>query len=211
MDNIQTIRSHDIFTIVQAFASNGCVPQALANDKSVWSERILPAILSNDNLAQLQPSSFTWLLFTLQLAILGHFDRDLISRVFSPAYLDTYLDRDKLSILDLYKVLILYQTVAMQPNINEVNQTDVKHKIAAVCKKYMEQSPSCDIQLDLIDQIGRSCVLTNVQTKYMHLLPTLVKINKTNGQFEPFSRKIVRDENGLVPLEAVPCGANEVL
>lgn len=213
VDDIQTMSSNDIFTIVQAFANSGFLPHALASDeKSIWSERILPAILSNVHLAQFQPSSFTWLRFTLQLAVLGHFNQELISRVFSPAYLDGYLNRDKLSILDLYKVLILYQTVAMQPNIDEINQaSDLKPKMAEVCKKYMEQLPSCDVQLDLIDHFGRSCVLTNVRTKYMHLLPTLVKINKANGQFEPFPNDITRSANGFIPLEAVPCGINEVL
>lgn len=199
----------DIFTIVQAFSNSGFVPKTPTNDENIWSDRILPAILNNVNLTQHQPSNFTWLPFTLQLVVLGHFDRELISRVFSSSYLDGYLNRDKLSILDLYKVLILYQTVAMNQSI-DINQ-DLKLKITGVCKRYMDEMPPCDIQLDLIEHIGRACVLTNVQTKYMHLLPTLVKINKQTGHFEKFTDEISRDENGFIPLEAVPCGTNEVL
>lgn len=211
MDSIQTMTSNDLFTIVQAFANAGYVPQTVASDKNIWSDRILPAIMNTIELAQLHPSSPTWLPFTLQLAVLGHFDRELIARVFESNYLNEYLNRDKVSILDLYKVLVLYQTVAMQPNMDAINQTDVKVKIADVCKRYVEEMPSCDVQLDLIDHIGQSCVLTNVRTKFMHLLPTLVKINRTNGQFEPFTSQIIRDKNGFIPLEAVPCDTNEIL
>lgn len=209
VDSIQTMGAIGIFTIVQAFANSGFVPQTTANDQNIWSERILPAILNNVNLTQLQSSNFTWLPFTLQLVVLGHFDRELISRVFASSYLDSYLNRNRLSILDLYKILILYQTVAMHPNI-DINQ-ELKLKMVDVCKKYMEEMPPCDIQLDLIDHIGRACVLTNVQTKYMHLLPTLVKINKQTGHFERFPNEISRDENGFIRLDAIPCETNEVL
>lgn len=209
VDSIQTMGAIGIFTIVQAFANSGFVPQTTANDQNIWSERILPAILNNVNLTQLQSSNFTWLPFTLQLVVLGHFDRELISRVFASSYLDSYLNRNRLSILDLYKILILYQTVAMHPNI-DINQ-ELKLKMVDVCKKYMEEMPPCDIQLDLIDHIGRACVLTNVRTKYMHLLPTLVKFNKQTGHFERFPNEISRDENGFIRLDAIPCETNEVL
>lgn len=209
VDNIQTMDASDLFIIVQAFANSGLIPQTAANDENIWSERILPAILGNVNLTRLQSSRNMWLPFTLQLVVLGHFDRELISRVFNSSYLDNYLNRNKLSILNLYKILILYQTVAMHPNI-DINQ-DLKLKMADVCKKYVDEMPSCDIQLDLIDHVGRSCVLTNVTTKFMHLLPTLVKINKQTGHFEQFPNEISRDENGFIPLDAVPCGTNEVL
>lgn len=209
MDSIETMDAIDIFTIVQAFSNSAFVPQTPTNDENIWSKRILPAILNNMNLTQLQPSDFTWLPFTLQLVVLGHFDQGLISRVFSSSYLDGYLNRDKLTILDLYKLLILYQTVAMNQNI-DINP-DLKLKMASVCKRYMDEMPPCDIQLDLIEHIGRACVLTNVQTKYMHLLPTLVKINKQTGHFEKFADEISRDENGFIPLGAVPCETNEVL
>lgn len=210
VDSIHTLSSPCIFTIVQGFSNSGFVPQTTDNDKNTWSESILPAILNNINLTQREPSNFTWLPFTLQLAVLGHFDQELISRVFNPSYVDNFLNRDKLSILDLNKVLILYQTVVMQPNIN-INQVELKIKMADACKEYMEQMPTCDIQLDLIDHIGRAFVLTNVRTKYMHLLPTMVKINKHTGQFERFSNDIDRDENGFIPFEAIPYEPNEVL
>lgn len=210
VDNIHTYDLATIFTIVQGFANSGFVPHAAGNSENVWSERILPAILSNNNLTKLEPSNFTWLQFTLQLAVLGHYNHELISRVLSSTYLDSFLARDKLTILDLNKILILYQTVAMQPNV-DLNQVELKMKMTDVCKRYVEQMPSCDIQLDLIDHIGRPCVLTNVRTKYMHLLTTLVKINKQTGTLERFSNGIERDKNGFIPLEAIPCASNEVL
>lgn len=210
VDNIHTLNATDIFIIVQAFANNNFLPQTTANSENIWSERILPAILNNPTLSQLQASSSTWLGFTLQLVVLGHFDRELISRVLSSSYLDNYLNRSKLSILDLNKILILYQTVAMQSNI-DINNVDLRLKIVDACKKYVEQMPACDIQLDLIDHIGQACVLTNVRTKYMHLIPTLVKINKQTGLVEQFPKEIGRDKNGFIPLEAVPCAENEIL
>lgn len=197
----------DLFIIVQAFANSGFVPQAAANNENIWSHRVLPAILNN--VKSTQASKFTWIPFTLQLAVLGHFDQELISRVFNTTYFDSYLSRNKLTILDLYKLLILYQTVAMNPNI-DINH-DSKLKMIDVCKRYMEEMPACDIQLDLIEHVGRACVLTNVRTEYMHLLPTLVKVNKQTGHFEKFPSEIGRDEDGFIPLEAVPCEANEVL
>lgn len=207
VDNIETMCATDLFIIVQAFANSGFVPQAASTNENIWSDRVLPAILNNVKSAQ--TSQFTWIPFTLQLAVLGHFDRELISRVFNTTYLDNYLNRDRLTILDLYKLLILYQTVAMNPNI-DIDQ-DAKLKMTDVCKRYSEEMPACDIQLDLFEYVGRACVLTNARTKYMHLLPTLVKVNKQTGHFENFPNEIGRDENGFIPLEAVPCAANEVL
>lgn len=207
VDNIETMCATDLFIIVQAFANSGFVPQTALNDANIWSDRILPAILNN--VKQTQKSQYTWIPFTLQLAVLGHFDCELIDRVFNATYLDGYLNRDRITILDLYKLLILYQTVAMNPNVNISH--DSKLKMIDVCKRYMEEMPECDIQSDLIEHIGRACVLTNVRTEYMHLLPTLVKVNKQTGHFEEFSKNIGRDENGFVPLEAVPCETNEIL
>lgn len=120
------------------------------------------------------------------------------------------MNRDKLTVLDLYKVLVLYQTVAMQPHI-DIDRSELKAKMADVCKRYVDEMPPCDIQLDLIEHIGRAYVLTNVRTKYMHLLPTLVKINNQTGHFERFDSETRRDSDGFIPLEAVPCQTNETL
>lgn len=210
VENIQTLRADSVLTIVQAFSSCNFIPQTADNDTTMWSERILPALLNNRNLTERNPSQSSWLLFTLQLAILGHYDQELISRVFSSAYLDSYLTRDKLSILDYSKILILYQTVAMQPNI-DLDQVDLKKKMSNLCQRYVDEMPSCDIQLDLIDHIGQSFVLTNVRTKYMHLLPILVKINKQTGHFERFANEFGRDKDGFIPLERIHCEPNEVL
>lgn len=207
VDNIETMCATDLFIIVQAFANSGFVPQAPANDENIWSDRILPAILNN--VKQTQASKYTWIPFTLQLVVLDHFDSELISRVFNTTYLDGYLNRDRLTILDLSKLLVLYQTVAMNPNI-DIND-DSKQQMIDVCKRYMDEMPACDIQLDLVEHIGHSCVLTNVRTKYMHLLPTVVKVNQQTGHFVKFPTEIARDENGFILLEAIPCETNEVL
>lgn len=200
--------SFEVFTIIQAFANNTFIPESADSNENIWSERILPAILENKNIAQIQPSNHVWLPFTLQLAILGHYDQALITRVLSPSYLKSFIDRKGKS-LDLHKVLILYQTASMQRNIDlSCVKPDI---ITSICKKFHDQMPSCDIQLDLIDHIGSSCVMTNVRTKHMHLIPTLVKMNKQTGHLERFSDDITRDENGFISLDAVPCRENEVM
>lgn len=198
-----------MFTIIQAFANNLYVPEGTNTEDNIWAQQILPAILNNENMKQLQPSYNMWLPFTLQLVTLGHFDEALISRVLSTAYLDKYINRKDITILDLYKVLVLYQTVAMQPN---VDTTFVEPKlIENVFKRYADQMPSCDIQTDLIEHVGKASVLTNIRSKYMHLIPTLVKINKATKHLECFPDDIVRDADGFISLDSVPCGENEQL
>lgn len=198
--------SPNVFGIIQAFANNCYVPES---DENIWSERILPAILANDNLAKVQATSYTWLQFTLQLVVLGYFDEKLISRVLSSSYLESYLKRTDLSILDLNKVLILYQTVSMRSDI-DLSFVDSRI-IDDICKMYTDRLPPCDIQEDLIDRLGKQCVLTNVRTKHMHIISTLVKINKKSGHFEPFSQNIVRNQDGFISLTDIPCDKHELL
>lgn len=198
----------EIFTIAQAFANNCYIPES-SEESGIWLNRIVPAILANENLANIQSNNYVWLPFTLQLVILGHFNQELISRVLCSSYLEDYLRRKNLSAHDLYKILVLYQTASMQSNIDV---TDVDKKtISKVCKKYVELLPSCDIQHDLIDHMGRKSVLTNVRTKHMHIIHTLVKLNKETGHIELFPDEIPRDSDGFVALEDVPCKDNEVL
>lgn len=208
VESCQTMTSFEVFTIVQAFANNCYIPES-SECSDIWSKRIVPAILANTNLAQIQPNNYVWLPFTLQLVILGHFDHELISRVLSPSYLESYLSRKDLTAHDLYKILVLYQTASMQSNIN-LSAVD-KKAITKVCKNYIEQLPACDIQLDLIDHLGRMSVMTNVRTKHMHIIHTMVKFNKETENIEQFSDEITRDIDGFVSLEDVPCKDNEVL
>lgn len=201
--------SFEVFTIIQAFANNCFIPQNAECQDNIWINRILPEILANKQLNQISEDHHTWLQFTLQLAILGHYDQKLISHVLNSSYLANYLKRRDLSTLDLYKILILYQTVAMQPNI-DISCVD-KTAILDICRKYIKELTSCDIQLDLIDHFGKASVLTNVRTKYMHLIPTLVKVNKVSGHIERFGDDIARDEDGFIPLDAIPHTNNEQL
>lgn len=205
----RTMSSFELFTIIQAFANNCFIPESQDGNENVWKNRIVPEILANENLIQIEPLSNVWLPFTLQLVILGHFDQSLISRVLSTSYLNEYLKRKDLSALDLNKILILYQTVAMQ---SDTNKTALDSKmILRVCKRYTEQIPTCDIQTDLIAHYGKSCVLTNVRTKFMHLIPTLVIVNKETGHIEQFSDDIKRDGNDFILLDEIPCQENQVL
>lgn len=209
VDSCRTMSASNVFTIIQAFANNCYVPEKEDSNENIWSERIVPAMLANENLTQFLPNSFAWLSFTLQLVILGHFDQQLISRVLSRSYLEINLNRRELSTLDLQKVLILYQTVAMRTDI-DLTSIDPK-MISGICKKYNEMLPSCDIQQDLIDHLGKMYTLTNVRTKYMHLIHTLVKINKQTGQFVQFSDKISYDADGFISLDDISCAENESL
>lgn len=208
VDSCRTMTSFEVFTIVQAFANNFYVPEH-PEDSNIWSNRIVPAILANENLAKIQSNNYVWLPFTLQLVILGNFNQELISRALGSSYLESYLSRKDLSAHDLYKILVLYQTVSMQSNI-DLSTVD-KKTISKVCKRYNDLLPSCDIQLDLIDHLGSKSVLKNVRTKHMHIIHTLVKLNKETGHIELFSDEISRDEDGFVPLESVHCKDNEVL
>lgn len=197
-----------VFTIIQAFSDNCYVPEKCDNKGNIWSNCVVPALFKNENLAKIQPNSNAWLPFTLQLVILDHFDQELISRVLSRSYLQNYLNRN-IDTLKLYKILILYQTIAMNTNI-DVSSVDLK-TISSVCKRYNEQLEPCDIQQDLIENIGEDFVLTNVRTKYMHLIHTLIKINKQTGRFQQFSNNIRRDEDGFISLDDVSCSGNESL
>lgn len=208
VDSCRTMSSFEVFTIIQAFANNCYTPEC-PDDNDIWSDRIVPAILANENLAQIQSNNHVWLPFTLQLLVVGHFNQELISRVLNPSYLESYLRRKDLSALDLYKILALYQTASMQSNIN-LAAVD-KKVISRVCKSYVERLPACDIQLDLIEHMGRKSVLTNVRTKHMHIIHTLVKFNKTTGYIKEFTDEIPRDEEGFIALEGVSCKDNEVL
>lgn len=208
IDHCRDMSPFEVFTVVQAFANNCFIPQN-AECQDIWINRMLPEILSNKQLNQIRENHHTWLQFTLQLAILGHFDQKLISRVLDSSYLDNYLQRKDLSTLDLHKILILYQTVSMQSNI-DISCVD-KTAISGICKKYMSELTSCDIQCDLINHFGKSYVLSNVRTKHMHLIPTLVKVNKVSGHVERFTDDIARDEDGFIPLDAIPHTNNEEL
>lgn len=206
VDICRSMSPISVFTIIQAFANNCYVPN---DPENIWSERILPALLANEGLVKIQADSYAWLPFTLQLAVLGHFDEKLISRVLRPSYLDTYLKRKDLSVLDLNKILILYQTVAMESGI-DTSFVDSK-MVSDICKRYNEQRSPCHIQEDLIDRMGRASVLTDVRTKHMHIIHTLVKLNKETLEFETFPRTIKRDQYGFIPLADIPCGQNELL
>lgn len=212
IDDCRTMSAFEVFTIIQAFSSNCFIPSSSEGDHRAWHDSILPAILSNEHLARIDLSKNQWLPFTLQLVVLGHFDQKLISRVLSPSYLDNYLKGQKLTALNLYKILVLYQTAAMQPNI-DLSCVD-KKMIYNVCKQYTQdpQLGTCDLQLDLMQHIGKSCVLTNVRTKYMHIIPTLVKFNKKAQRFEEFViNDSHRDQHGFISLESIATNANEVL
>ncbi|XP_031625241.1 uncharacterized protein LOC116341948 [Contarinia nasturtii] len=205
----RTMNSFDVFTIVQAFSNNCYIPKEPDSNGNVWSDQILPEILANKHLAQIEANNATWMQFTLQLMILGHFNKELISRVLSESYLQAYLNRKDLSTLDLNKILILYQTVSMQKDI-ELTGVDTK-TISSICKTYVDKIPPCKIQSDLIDHFGDEIVLTNVRTKHMHIINTLLKVNRETGQVGHFANEIRRDIDGFIALEDVPCNDNEMI
>lgn len=209
VDICRTITHQQLFTIVQAFANNCYIPRNPIDYDKIWSDKILPTLLSNENLTQIRPDNATWMQFTLQLAILGHFNKELISRVFSKSYLQTYLSRKDLSVLDLYKILVLYQTVSMRSNA-DLTGADTK-TISDICKRYVTEIPACNIQLNLLTQFGKQMVLTNVRTKHMHIIHTLLKVNKKDGVLQLFTEDIKRDTDGFVALENVPCNDDEML
>lgn len=209
VDSCRTMTAFEVFTIFQAFSNNCYIPENPEGTDNIWSDRIVPAILANKNLTNIATNNYVWLPFTLQLVILDQFNQELISRVLSPSYLEDYLSRKDLSSNDLYKILVLYQTASMQSNI-DISSVD-KKMISKVCKSYIEKLPMCNIQLDLIDRMGKMSVLTNVRTKHMHIIQTLIKLNKKTGHIEQFSDDITRDEDGFVSLDDVSCKDNEVL
>lgn len=194
-----------LFTIVQAFANNVYE----FTDKDIWSTQVVPAIINNENLINVPSTSRTWMHFTLQLMVLEHYNQKLITRVLSSPYLDTYLNNDNLTLLDLHKVLILYQTAAMQPGI-DVNC--VKQKVInEVFEKYAKKISSCEVQDLLMQEIRNGFAISNIRTKYSHLIQTLVKINKSTMDFEHFPGDLPRDENGFVSLDDVPQSKDELL
>lgn len=209
VDICKTLTAPQVFTIIQAFSDNCFIPEKSDYNNNVWSDCVAPALYGNKNLTKISPNSNTWLPFTLQLVILNHFDQELISRVLSRSYLQNYLKRDNMTTLKLNKILILYQTVAMKSHI-DLSSIDVK-TISDVFKRYKDECYHCDIQKDLIQKLGKDYVLTNVRTKYMHLIPTLVKINKQTKLFQPFNNEISRDEDGFISLDDVSCTENESL
>lgn len=191
-----------LFTIIQAFANNSHIPFK----EETWFAGILPAILSNTNLQSIKADSRFW--FTLQLMILGHYDENAIKIVLNSNYLNEFLARKGISTMDLHQILIFYQTAAMQ-STNNISLVDTK-TIINIFKCYAARLPVCHIQKALLEELGPDRILRNVKTKYYHLIPTLVKMNKKELHFESFA-EMDRDANGFVALEDVTCGENELL
>lgn len=197
-----------LFTIVQAFANNCFIPES--NDGNyTWHDHILPALLSNEHLNHVSATSYIWLPFTLQLMILGHCDPKRILHVLSSPYLEEYLNRKNLSALDLSKILILYQTASMQPNV-DLSSID-KNSIDNLLVKYKSNVPPCNIQMHLSEYFDKNFVLTDVRTKFAHWIPTLMKIDKKTLDFLSFSDGLGRDQHGFIPLDSIPCKENEIL
>lgn len=211
VDCCKTMNLHSLFTIVQAFA-NTCYTSKVEDDtrydSDIWSTEIIPAILQNENLSKVSPTSSVWLQFTLQLMILDHFDQELITRVLSTSYLNNYLKNRNENPLDLYKVLTLYQIAAMRPGI-DVGCID-KNVLNDIFVKYADLTSKCEIQ-KMLSQADNNLALINVRSKYSHLIPSLVKIDKNNMFLVPFSSNLPRDEYGFVSLDDIPCSANEQL
>lgn len=197
-----------LFTIIQAFSNNCFTPESI-DGSYTWNNHILPALLSNEHLNKVSSTSHVWLPFTLQLMILGHYDSKRISHVLSARYLEDYLNRKNLTALDLSKILILYQTASMLPNM-DMSSID-KSSIDNLLVKYRAKVTPCDIRMHLSQYLGENFVLTDVKTKFAHWIPTLIKINKESMDFVHFSDEIKRDQYAFALLNDIPCGKNEQL
>lgn len=202
----RTMNLQELFTIVHAFANNGCLPKSV--DYSIWKSHILPNIMKNQNLAKMPPTSRKWLQFVLQLMVLDHYEQDLIDRVLSKEYLDKYFHNNERSLLlDYYQTLAVYQTAAMRPEI-DLNCVQ-KNVLEEILSSYTARAGHCEIQEALIQLTGSDFVVTNVRTKYYHLLPTLMKINTKTLSFQRFSVNLRRDNKGFVSLDDIPCAGDE--
>lgn len=122
--------------------------------------------------------------------ILGHFDQNWISHVLKSSHLTEYLNRPNGSLFDLSKLLILYQTAAMNPNISM--DAVGKHLIEDTFYKYTQET-KCLLRSE-IEQSEAGFVLSNVRTKFLHWIPTLMKINTETWTLQ-LLRTIIRETN----------------
>lgn len=205
VDSCRTMGLKNLLTIIQAFASN-FYTQCNENENEKLHSVILPTMLSNEHLTSINAEARVWL--ALQLMTLGYFDQKLIKSAFNSNYLDQFLCRKNIPLVDLLKVLIFYQTSAMNSpdNISSIDE----NQITAILEIYVSRLQPCPIQTSLIEELRTDLVLTNVRTKYSHLIRTLVKVNKETSMFVPFP-EMKRDSSGLFPLDDIPCKENEVL
>lgn len=203
----RTMDLMELCTIVQAFAYNGCLPESI--DIRIWKNQILPNIIRNENLANVPPSSRLWLKFVFQLMILDHYEQELINRVLSRQYLDSYFsnNNERSLLLDFYQTLGVYQTATTRP---EIDLSSVQESVLEeILSNYAARVGNSKIQEALIKQIGSDFVVTNVRTKNYHFLPTLLKMNIKAMCLEQFPTNLQRDDNGLISLVDIPCAEDE--
>lgn len=202
----QELPADKLFTVVQSFSNNSYIPKTTENP-DIWSKELLPAILANEQLSTIDTSSIIWLQFPLQLMTLGHFDQKLISHVLSSSYLTAYLNRPYCSRLDQSKLFILYQTAAMNPNIS-MDAVD-KDLIEETLYKYT-QHQKCLLRSEL-EESEAGFILSDVRTKFLHWIPTLMKINTETWTLQRIEDNYQRDKYGFVALDDVKCEENEKL
>lgn len=204
-EEIPTLQAEPLFTIVQAFASASFNPLE-------WTTAILPKILQNENLLQMPTLHTTWLQFTLQLIVFGHFDRRLIELVLSESFLEFYLKQHSANTTDHLKLLILYQNVVSN---NERYPTEPfiitgQKIIESILASYLSKQTRFPFRSFLEFQLGEGCVLTRVKTKYGHFMQHLVKMNCDTGEFVPF-QKYKTSEEEVTEFEDIECNAREKL
>lgn len=207
VDYCRTMDLGSLFTIIQSFSSNCYVPEPIEN-RNLWTNDILPTILQNEQLASTHTNNPHWLHFTLHLLTLNHFDEKMITRVLSREYLTAYLNQSKTQGLDLSRILIIYQTAAMNTNIS-LDSVD-KRYIGELLQNYESRSV-CWIQKSLIEALGCDYIVRNVSTKYSHWIPTLLKINTSTWTLEKVPANLARDALGFVQLDDIKCEKNEKL
>lgn len=204
LPDIKTLDPDILFTVVQAFSLAKFVP-------SFWNTEIVPEILKHDEFIK-STLHTKWFQFTLQLIVLGHFDRRLTELVLSKGYLKKYFQQQKCDVTDYLKVLILYQ------NVVDYNATNVgspfvisgHQEIDGAMKAYLDKQTFYPFQSFLEFQLGEDYVLTRVTTKHGHYMQHLLKWNREKRALMPLTEYKPSDGE-LVRFEDVKCSDQEVL
>lgn len=187
-----------VFTFVQAFAMAAYRP-------TNWTEAILPPILENVNGKIPNKKHPTWLQFTLQLILMGHFEVELVERVLCKEYLIEYMQRNNFANTDVLRTVILYHEACRHLNCN------IDHEyLQSIVRTYLQKPTDNPFKNALTDKLGAEKCLFNVRTKYGHCIQNLVKYNIETEEFCSFNA-VQRDGTGFAELEHINCKSNERL
>lgn len=162
-----------------------------------WWEKIMPGMMENIRVRNLNPNNATWLQFTLQLILLNHVEVDLVERVLHKDYMTAYLGHSKFSDTQYLKLVILYHEACHH------GKCAIDHEyLQTLVGDYLTKQSNNPLQSALTTKLGPDNCIFNARTKYGHCIQNLVKFDIEKRQFVPFD-EVQRDSFGFAELNKI--------